>query len=122
METQIQFKTAKLAQEKGFKQRVIEIGFDYYKPDGEKLKLDEYSKEFIKFCVPYCTQSALAKWLREEHNIDVFLDSVGGKNGYFYVLQDVLTGNKIKAGYKYNIFENSFEEGLFEALNLISVS
>ena len=114
METLIQFKTAKLAQEKGVNiKTLIKNEKNWYTRSGV---LNGYTPK-----EPYyvCSQSVLAKWLREEHNIDVFLDSIGGKNGYFYVLQDVLTGNQIKAGDKYNTFENSFEEGLFEALSLV---
>jgi len=133
METLIQFKTAKLAQEKGFDtpcenvyvetlEHTLEMGRggDCTFPAQESRVLK--NGKFDEWDIIHCqapSQSVLADWLRKENNIDVFIDSVGGKNGYFYVLQDILTGNQIKTGDKYNTFENSFEEGLFEALSLV---
>lgn len=119
-EQSITFETAKLAKEKGFKQRDIEVGFSYYKPDGEKLKLREYGTEFIKYCTPFCTQSLLQKWLRESHQISIKID-------------DFYTDSKLKFDYNicklgsqednpkglFETYEKALEEALFEALKLI---
>lgn len=98
METPIQFKTAKLAQEKGFNTEGVLF---YELPSGDLINFkDNASQEFIDDCesgyrdkalnyfkedyfrtynntdregseVLASSQSTLSKWLREEHNTDV---------------------------------------------------
>lgn len=128
----ITFETAKLVKEKGFTLKHIQIGFDYYKPDGEKLRLDEFNKEFIKYCTPYYTQSLLQKWLREVHQIyvQIEVDRTTYPKFWFEVIH--FTGNplnlserewgwesKYTAEFLYRTYEEALEEGLQEGLKLI---
>ena len=123
----IDFETAKLAKEKGFTLGVRDFGgIDYYKPNGEKLKLEEYSKEFVKFCTLYCTQSILQKWLRETHGIKLWPTphEYSSSDGWAFNLlaykEGVVTvfkGNQ--ASSVHLTYEQAIEEGLKEALKHI---
>jgi hypothetical protein len=128
-ETKVGFETAKLAKEKGFNLNPIQIGFNYYKPDGERLKSGEYNKEFVKYCIPYCTQSLLQKWLREVHNIIVEvvayydeeqlpLSKPVKPKGYFAwdYYDDTFTEDK---AIKTETYEEALEIGLQEGLKQI---
>ena len=111
----IKFETAKLAKEKGLKQKAIEIGFSYYKPDGEKLKITEYSTEFVKYCIPYSTQSLLQRWLREEYNINIFITEGFHKISKYKVYTKPSWGEFKEC----DTYEEALEIGLQEALKLI---
>jgi hypothetical protein len=121
MEELIKLETAQKAKNKGLTGIKWNSGKSYMSNgDIFKHEIVEISdpKKYTHY--PFAiTQSVLAKWLRENHNIDVFLDSVGGRSGYYYVLQYVDSGNQIKTGDTYHIFEEAYEKGLFEALNLL---
>ena len=148
METLITFKTAKLAKEKEFlsclKSTVI-ISWsqdrDYrtqipYEPNcflnGEHFKGYEYSKEEFKSLfkdddsysadVQIPSQSVLQKWLREEHDIEVwatpYLHDKKKEYNYMIVNRNVDVYDLI-SGDEYNTYEEAMEDGLFEALNLI---
>lgn len=82
-ETIISFETAKLAKEKGFDWEVRSSFYKMTFEDTWRNNTDENSKlknwnigEYIS----RPTQSLLAKWLREVHNIDVSAMSVGNIN------------------------------------------
>ena len=66
------------------------------------------------------TQSLLAKWLREEHNIIVLVD-YEGIDGYYYKFYSYKEGNKNydASDKNYNTYEEAYEIGLQEALKLI---
>ena len=124
----ITFETAKLAKEKGWKK--VGVCLDYYKPDGTKMKLIEYNKEFAKFCIQYCTQSLLQKWLREVHRTDitVITDWKQGVRVYYVGFSFVNTENKIDIWFskdennnkiEYSDYEEALEIALQEALKLI---
>jgi hypothetical protein len=115
MEELIKFETARKAKDKKFD---ILCEHDSGIQENNQNGFRDWNKEY-KNSYSRPTQSVLAKWLRENHNIDVFLDSVGGRSGYYYVLQYVDSGNQIKTGDTYHIFEEAYEKGLFEALNLL---
>ncbi len=120
VEQVINFETAKLAKEKGFKS----LTFQYYKPDGEKLGLKEYSTEFAKFCTPIHSQTLIQKWLREVHNIAVLVSfNDNTKVEYFYFIHtNVLKpySNRIcSLPFKTDSYEEALEVGLQEALKLI---
>jgi hypothetical protein len=123
----ISLDTAKLAKEKGFD----EPSRKGYMLNGETdsfcfnetrknstLNKDKYERNDFVCVAP--TQSLLQKWLREVHNIDILVDSVGGVKGYYYCIQDIKTGDKlIEWNYDYSIYEEALEKGLQEALKLI---
>ena len=51
------------------------------------------------------------RWFREKHNLCFLLESVGGKKGYFFAIQDIQSGDKVldwTDGY-YNHEEAEFE-------------
>ena len=106
-DTRVTFKTAKLAKEKGFEFRVVWEYILGFKEDSER---DKY--------LP--TQSLLAKWLREEHNIIVLVD-YEGIDGYYYKFYSYKEGNKNydASDKNYNTYEEAYEIGLQEALKLI---
>ena len=111
MEDQIiSFETAKLAREKGFPQE------NYY-----------LTKDQIELLGPrIMTQSLLQKWLREEHDIMVYLvrydDGIYPPRWSVYIYSDkIKTLDKSKHHYICgdDDYENGLEIGLFEALKLI---
>lgn len=125
METLITFKTAKLAKDRKFN---VEC-FNYYQdshragiksinsPPLTNSLIDELHEE-DKYCIIFYTtpsQSVLAKWLREEHDIDVLINKTLSGLYYYIIWKD---GEKIKRK-TCNNYEICFEEGLQEALNLI---
>ena len=142
METLITFKTAKLAKDKGFSsclKSTIIISWsqdrDYrtqipYEPNcflnGEFFEGYEYSRDEFKTLfkdddsysadVQIPSQSNLANWLREEHNIDVLINKAISGVYYYIIWQG---SKKLKPVGRFYKYEDCFEEGLFEALNLI---
>lgn len=120
METLITFKTAKLAKDK-------EFGYDFtgthyvpgfYSEDGENFEEFEMQQENAYRLDYYIrpSQSVLQKWLREEHNIDILINkTISGI--YYYIIWKGST--KLKPIGRFYKYEDCFEDGLFEALNLI---
>ena len=122
----ISFETAKLAKEKGFTQNPYVISYSY------RYEFTDYtgcilSNSLFNPSSNICTvptQSLLAKWLREEHNIyvspresyafDGTLDFVCTVNGVF-----VNHNFKDKPINRFENFEEAYEIGLQEALKLI---
>jgi hypothetical protein len=99
-ETKILFPTANLAKEKGFQ---------FQNPRSENDYLGELS-----------TQSLLQKWLREVHDIHVYIIPIET------ILIDtrdfqtrILTGQSLFLGKTYKSYEEALEFGLTEALQLI---
>ena len=142
-DTRITFETAKLAKEKGFNERVhyfykvksendIElygctrkqlVGFKGHVPIYHKVRDYHTNKEKLNAKLYRCsapTQSLLAKWLREEHNIIVLVD-YEGIDGYYYKFYSYKEGNKNydASDKNYNTYEEAYEIGLQEALKLI---
>lgn len=127
----IEFPTAKLAKEKGFKNNTL----SYYLIDNKSIMNNEIGKLGSYDCCSYNpkygytqqdiiaapTQSLLAKWLREVHNIKVFINE--NLSGYFY--QIVFVEDKMHCRIDSTItkclpiYENILEIALFEALKLI---
>ena len=95
-DTRITFETAKLAKEKG------------------------WNGDFVESHKILTSQSLLAKWLREEHNIIVLVD-YEGIDGYYYKFYSYKEGNKNydASDKNYNTYEEAYEIGLQEALKLI---
>ena len=124
----IAFETAKLAKEKGFPQEPNKLKIPYYNYKGEfKGDVKDWLRKYLRKedtsdveSVSAPTQSLLAKWLREKHNIIVLVD-YEGIDGYYYKYYYYI--NEVK---KYNAsdknyitFEEAYEIGLQEALKLI---
>jgi hypothetical protein len=119
METIIKFQTAKTAKQKGFFD-----GFLLYNQHGQIWRTffigDEERKDYSAV-----SQSVLAKWLREKHNIDIWVrpDRVirGEKaNGYTAsVLGKNSEFNHCDLGGIHNKYEDAFEIALLKALELI---
>ncbi len=120
--------TAKLAKEKGFR----EFNGKYYQ-DNSKVtdsilaRPNSYDNSDFRFIK--CSQSLLAKWLRENYNIFVTpsYTSCGYGTGWHWVIykdikkdyQDFVCSMIDKKLPLYDNFEEAFENGLQEALKLI---
>ena len=138
-DTRITFETAKLAKEKGFNERVhyfykvksendIElygctrkqlVGFKGHVPIYHKVRDYHTNKEKLNAKLYRCsapTQSLLAKWLREEHNIHLIAYKNINIDGYdwCYITTDGITNIN-----SYKTYEEAYEIGLQEALKLI---
>ena len=121
-DTRIIFETAKLVKEKGFPQETNRLEIPYYNYKGEfkgdvsDWRIRRYLRgedtSDIEF-VSAPTQSLLAKWLREEHNIIVLVD-YEGIDGYYYKFYSYKEGNKNydASDKNYNTYEEAYEIGL----------
>ena len=124
-DTLITFETAKLAKEKGFSQETNRLEIPYYNYKGEfkgdvsDWRIRKYIRgentSDIEF-VSAPTQSLLAKWLREEHNIHLIAYKNINIDGYdwCYITTDGITNIN-----SYKTYEEAYEIGLQEALKLI---
>ena len=120
----ITFETAKLAKEKGFPQEPNRRKVPYYNYKGEfngdvtdflrKYLREEDTSDVESVSAP--TQSLLAKWLREEHNIHLIAYKNINIDGYdwCYITTDGITNIN-----SYKTYEEAYEIGLQEALKLI---
>ena len=130
-DTRITFETAKLAKEKGFFQETNRLEIPYYNYKGEfkgdvsDWRIRKYIRgedtsdiEFIS--AP--TQSLLAKWLREQHNIYVTsqIGNLDFINTYHYEIR-YIDKNKFmcKVNGNFKTYEEALEIGLQKALKLI---
>ena len=123
-DTRITFETAKLAKEKGFPQEPNRRKVPYYNYKGEfngdvtdflrKYLREEDTSDVESVSAP--TQSLLAKWLREEHNIHLISYKNINIDGYdwCYITTDGITNIN-----SYKTYEDAYEIGLQEALKLI---
>ena len=123
-DTRITFETAKLAKEKGFYQEPNRRKVPYYNYKGEfngdvtdflrKYLREEDTSEVESVSAP--TQSLLAKWLREEHNIHLIAYKNINIDGYdwCYITTDGITNIN-----SYKTYEEALEAGLYQALLLL---
>ena len=124
-DTRITFETAKLAKEKGFPQEPNKLKIPYYNYKGEfKGDVKDWLRKYLKKedtsdveSVSAPTQSLLAKWLREEHNIHLIAYKNINIDGYdwCYITTDGITNIN-----SYKTYEEAYEIGLQEALKYIS--
>lgn len=129
----ISFETAKLAKEKGFSWTVKQYyyinrctGFNGHKlsciqPIGIPM---DFNNDFSddEFHYSALTQYLLQKWLREVHNIFIYiLPDIDGQWGYGIMLKDVnhTQSNRFELDEIIGTYEEALESGLQEALNLI---
>jgi hypothetical protein len=134
-DTLITFKTAKLAKEKGFNIFTDVCFANTPNSDNKQYKkiklhhshsvgsVDSFGN--ILTIVAYApTQSLLAKWLREQHNIHIEISN----NNYNKLLNWSFDLHRLPVGIiqmwkrgdiTYNTYEEAYEVGLQEALKLI---
>jgi hypothetical protein len=120
-DTKITFKTAKLAKEKEFPQSRKTKG--KFRDDGsiENLGIGGAMVDTCKEWYERPTQSLLAKWLREEHEIDILVQRAFSNGIKKYILTPCFDKPIVK-GYQSvekNNYEEAYEIGLQEALKLI---
>ena len=123
-DTRITFETAKLAKEKGFPQEPNRLKIPYYNYKGEfKGDVKDWLRKYLRKedtsdveSVSAPTQSLLAKWLREKHNIHLIAYKNINIDGYdwCYITTDGITNIN-----SYKTYEEAYEIGLQEALELI---
>ena len=124
-DTRITFETAKLAKEKGFPQEPNKLKIPYYNYKGEfKGDVKDWLRKYLRKedtsdveSVSAPTQSLLAKWLREKHNIHLIAYKNINIDGYdwCYITTDGITNIN-----SYKTYEEAYEIGLQEALKLIN--
>ena len=123
-DTLITFETAKLAKEKGFPQEPNKLKIPYYNYKGEfKGDVKDWLRKYLKKedtsdveSVSAPTQSLLAKWLREEHNIHLIAYKNINIDGYDWCF---ITTDGITNINSYKTYEDAYEIGLQEALKYI---
>jgi hypothetical protein len=119
METIIEFETAKIAKSKGFFKGLL-----LYNQEGKVWQTyfigDEERKQFSA-----ASQAALSKWLREEHNIDIWVRPdrvIRGEKANGYTASVVGKDNEYyhwDLGGIHNKYECAFEVALLKALEMI---
>ncbi len=122
-DTRITFETAKLAKEKGFPQEPNKLKIPYYNYKGEfKGDVKDWLRKYLRNedtsdveSVSAPTQSLLAKWLREVHQINVYCMPCENnyKKGKWF--NNIASHNPPFTG----TYEKALEIGLQEALKLI---
>ena len=122
----VTYETAILAKEKGFPQEPNRLKIPYYNYKGEfkgdvsDWRVRKYIRgedtSDIEF-VSAPTQSLIAKWLREKHNIHLIAYKNINIDGYdwCYITTDGITNIN-----SYKTYEEAYEIGLQEALKQIS--
>ena len=122
-DTIITFETAKLAKEKGFTQNPYKIPYSYrYEFTDNTGCVLSYS--LFNPSSNICTapsQSILAKWLREKHEIDILVQRAFSNGIKKYIVTPCFDKPVVK-GYQSvekNNYEDAYEKGLQEALRLI---
>ena len=131
-DTRVTFETAKLAKEKGFPQEPNKLKIPYYNYKGEfKGDVKDWLRKYLRKedtsdveCVSAPTQSLLAKFLREEHNLHITINVGLPHNCFIMYYSNVIKfGKHHKSKFKsefYKTYEEAYEIGLQEALKLIN--
>ena len=116
----ITFETAKLAKEKGFDE-YCKYHFDQegarFNNNMNPTKNSEWNN-----CMTQPTQSLLQRWLREVHNIYIFISSTrisDNKRNYEYDVQQDKDLQPVFYKDKILTYEQALEESLLKALELI---
>lgn len=116
----IEFKTAKLAKEKGFELNLA--SYNYSEENKFNIGLNVCTLQDLEnFKIyPAPTQSLLQKWIREEYNIIVVVDKVDSTldSGFYYNIYSILVEDNYEI-LEFKTYEEALEKGLFEALKLI---
>lgn len=112
----INIETAKLAKEKGFKTTTVSTNFtNQYLLGGKSVLINE-------MCI-YLWMCELQKWLREEHNIEVYVVPIHAYQRGTGVLYKFAILGRVSAKNIYNYcldtYEQALEKALQEGLKLI---
>lgn len=129
-DTLVSFETAKLAKEKGFDWKTIDIWSFDIPPwkDEDYCVVKEWFHHTRTYLddVPYHepwyyspTLSHLQKWLREVHNYHIEIHMIPICPTYNYSIVWIFNGVHCKTGDGYKSYEEALEAGLIETLNLI---
>ena len=130
-DTLINFETAKLAKEKGFDEKVYreydKSGYLRCTSKSADVVLGPYDELLKSTEYPAPTQSLLAKWLREVHNIHITLFPEDKDDKTKIWISKLYTLNYgedsevsyLKQGWTKITYEEALEIGLQEALKLI---
>ena len=112
----INFQTAKLAKEKGLTEGGLTWMF--YEENGRVFNNEYEVGEQDYIC---CTQEFLRKWLREQHNIDVWAKPflVLSNKKYLGFVNFSPNKSEKKSHITQNTYEEAIEFALVEALKLI---
>lgn len=122
----VKFETAKLAKEKGFNWQCENVFYEngeavtlpYYGGGGSgsvgNFEVEVFCDTDVLFTAP--TQSLLQKWLREEHEIDLWCERFTTKEDWIWQCPKL---NRITITDYHDTFEEALEKGLQEALKLI---
>lgn len=127
----ITFETAKLANEKGFNSGVkdtkglpiyylidsLSSGSYMYKETGELYLCTMPRVGFLNGHLIASTQSTLQKWLREEHDINVFVQH--WNCAWMFSHQRIKMCSNGMSHDNFKSYEDALEQGLIEALKLI---
>lgn len=122
IEKYVSFETAILAKKKGFNEP-CKICFKMGEEHGIFCSTFPITYDFLnsnKILIP--TQSLLARWLRKKYNlfIEIVYKSITGINGYKVSVYDIQNKEYISLdNIAYDIYEEAFEVGLQDALELI---
>ena len=122
-DTRVTFETAKLAKEKLFPQSRKAKG--KFRDDGstENLGIGGAMVDTCKEWYERPTQSVLAKWLREVHNLHISINvGLPHKAPIMYYSNVIKFGKHHKSKFKsefYKTYEEAYEIGLQESLKLI---
>ena len=116
----VSFDTAKMLKEAGFDvpctSQYSDIGVQW-----ESTSLSNFNADDWAYSCP--TQALAARWLREVHNIHLFVNYFFEDNMWFYVTVDLTESDEIKGIHpnesNYESYEEALEAGLQEALKLI---
>ena len=124
----IEFETAKLAKEKGFdlptlygcneKGELQEyITYESYSPGEPEVTIDDFIRKW-EYQLP--TQSLLQRWLREVHNLIVFVapfkdhaSDINDRLEWNYAVHGKSIGRDLKT------YEEALEKGLYQGLKLL---
>lgn len=128
MDQIVNFETAKLAKEKGFKLRTNPFGYvtKFYEPKTGSIRAYGMHGRNFKNLIYAPTQTELLKWIRDVHNLHIQI-SIGTtlekpvKCWVYFIQND--KGRTIQwntnSNNVYNSYEESLEVGLLKALELI---
>lgn len=119
----ISFETANLAKKKGFD---LEVQYTYADDEGNADFFDDW-ENWNSYEDDYSapTQSLLQKWIREKHEIDIFIEPFHIDKKSYYVLHGVYNSYETRnfpVGDRptFDTYEQALEVALQEALKLIT--
>ena len=128
-ETVVRYDTAKLAVSLGFEYTIgVFKGKSYYNQEGELNGDVTYElKNKESKSIPAPTQSLLQKWLRDEHNINIFVyfhfnakKFIGHAYSMLLDGKGYLEQQRLKKIVKYETYEEALEVALIDGLYLIN--